>query len=159
MFRVRDIVIHPTEGVCRVTDLREEMFSGEKMLYYVLVPLHSSIHSKIFVPVSGKMIQLRRLLTKGEIQAVLAQVPQLDVIWSDSERERTEQFNETLRSGDHARIIQMIALLHQYKERQQSAGKKFHKSDEYLLHEAEEIIHSEFPMRSAWTKKRPYPIS
>ena len=144
MFRVQDIVMHPTEGVCRVTDLCEEMFSGEKQLYYVLIPLRDSVKSKIYVPVNGEMIHLRRLLSKAEIRAVLARVPQLDVVWSDSERERAEQFNETLRSGDHARIIQMIALLHQYKEQQQSARKKFHKSDELLLIEAETIIHSEF---------------
>lgn len=144
MFRVRDVVMHPTEGVCRVTDLREEMFSGEKLLYYLLVPLRDGVKSKIYVPVNSAVIPLRRLLTKAEIRTVLARVPALDDIWCDTERERVERFGEVLRSGDHARIIQMIALLHHYKDQQQSDGKKFHKSDEHLLKEAEAIIHSEF---------------
>lgn len=144
MFRVRDTVMHPTEGVCRVTDLREEAFSVEKQLYYVLIPLRDGVKSKIYVPVNGEVIRLRRLLTKAEISAVLARVPELDDIWLDTDRERLERFGELLRSGDHARIIQIIERLHQYKEQQQRAGKKFRKSDEYLLKEAESIIHSEF---------------
>ncbi len=144
MFQVLDAVVHPFLGMCQIRDIRTEKFGDHPELYYVLVPLKEKGSNLIYVPVDSEKICLRKPLSKQEIQSVLRSVASAEVTWTESEKSRAEQFSLLLREGSLARVIKMIALLHQWKEARQKSGKKMPASDERLLQEAQSRIHREF---------------
>ena len=144
MFACGETVMHPTTGVCRILDIRNEKFSGSYQTYYVLQPVYDGANSKVFVPVKSDKIVLRRLLDKAQINSILAQVPSAQDLWSADERERNERYAALLRSDDYAGIVKMIAQLHIYRETLREKGKKLHQSDERLLAQAQTLIHQEF---------------
>ena len=144
MFQIRDTVMHPTAGVCKITDIRKEKFGDALRLYYVMQPVYDGANSRLFVPVDSDKVALRRLLSASQIDAILASVPTAKDRWSADERERTETFASLLRTGDHAAIVKMIAQMFRYKEQLQKKGKKLHQSDERLLRQAQTLIHQEF---------------
>ena len=144
MFQTGDTVMHPTAGVCRILDIRTEKFGGALRLYYVMQPVYDGANSRLFVPVDSDKVALRRLLSAQQIDAILSQVPSAAVAWPEDERVRTETFSSLLRSGNHAAIVKMIALLFEHKEDLQKKSKKLHQSDERLLREAQTLIHQEF---------------
>ena len=39
MFGVGETVLYAKEGLCRVDEIREQEFYGNKMTYYILVPI------------------------------------------------------------------------------------------------------------------------
>ena len=53
MFAVGDVVLHTSQGVCRVDDIRDEKFSGMNRTYYVLLPMENNGKSTTYVPVDA----------------------------------------------------------------------------------------------------------
>ena len=73
MFQIGSTVMHPTAGVCTITDLRKEKFSGSWELYYCLQPVFDSANNRIYVPVNSEKVVLRQLISKAQINEILAQ--------------------------------------------------------------------------------------
>ena len=144
MFQSGSTVMHPTAGVCTITDLRKEKFSGSWELYYCLQPVYDSANNRLYVPVDSDKVVLRQLLSKVQINAILAQVQTAKDLWSPDERERNERYSALLKTQDHAAIVKMIAAMYQYKETLQKKGRKLHQGDERLLQQACALIHQEF---------------
>lgn len=144
MFQIGSTVMHPTAGVCTITDLRKEKFSGSWELYYCLQPVFDSANNRIYVPVNSEKVVLRQLISKAQINEILAQVRTAQDLWSPDERERAERYSALLKTDDHAAIVKMIAAMYQYKEALRKAGRKLHQSDERLLQQACTLIHQEF---------------
>lgn len=144
MFQAGDTVVHPFAGVCRVLDIRNERFGDRPQFYYVIASTQDKGGNRIYVPVDGGKILLRRPLSKREVQTVLQNVSASEVRWPENEKERAEQFSLLLRKGTYAQLVKMIALLHQWKDARRAAGKKMPAGDERLLQEAQQMIHREF---------------
>ena len=144
MFQVKDIVVHPVAGICRIKDIRTEKFGDRPLLYYVMTPLDSNGRNLIFTPVEESRIRLRRPLTKEEIETILRQVLTAEIEWPEDEKERSAQLSLLLRTGDQVRIVKMIAQLHHLKETRIKQRKKLNATEERLLQEAQNMIHGEF---------------
>lgn len=67
-FQVNDSVLYGAEGVCRITDICEQDFMGERAMYYVLKPVYGAT-STVFVPVNNERLKakMRRILSAEEI--------------------------------------------------------------------------------------------
>lgn len=144
MFELGNAVIHPTAGVCTITDIREEKFTEQKRLYYVLSPIDEAGRSTIYVPVDTEKIHLRKLLTEKEIEAVIEKATQNELEWITNPNLRKQEYAEVLHSGDLSKIIALIACLHRQKLVLQESGKKYPANDERILHEAEKRVYQEF---------------
>lgn len=144
MYKQNDIVMHPGAGVCRIEAVREETFTREPRLYYVLRPMYENNATTIYVPVDSDKIQLRKLLSREEIVDLIHSVSLDTPLWIDNPSARREAFAELLHQGDHAVLIRLIAELHAHQNNTVAAGRKFHAADEKILHEAEKRIHQEF---------------
>ncbi len=143
MYKIDDIVMHPGMGVCKIVDIRTENFKnlGNRQ-FYILKPVYSNEHTKIFVPVSGK-VELRRLLSEKDINEAISAARNQDTLWIDNDLKRKEVFSEILHSGDHIKLIGMIREIHKKQIEKQQIGKKLHLSDEKMLTEAEKLLHEE----------------
>ncbi len=144
MFELGNVVMHPSAGVCRIADIREEKFTEKKRMYYVLNPIEEMNRSTIYVPVDTEKVQLRKLLTKEEIETVIEKATQNEIEWITNPNFRKAEYTELLHSGDLSKVIALIVCLHKQKVKLFADGKKYPANDERILHEAERKIYQEF---------------
>lgn len=144
MYKETDIVMHPSAGVCRIQAIREESFTKQARLYYVLRPMYENNSTTIYVPTDLDKIKLRRLLSREEIVELIHGVSLDTPLWIDNPNVRRDSFTELLHNGEHTVLIRLIAELHTHRKEAVAAGHKFRASDEKILQEAEKRIHQEF---------------
>ena len=102
MFNVNEHVFYSSVGVCRVMDIRSMKLGGsEEQKCYVLKPFKDS-NSTIFVPVdNGELLRnMRPIMTRDEIEALIQDMPSEDTIWINNERERGTSYFQKARSCD-----------------------------------------------------------
>lgn len=144
MYKIKDIVLHSSSGVCQIDDIREETFTEKARTYYVLHPLAEASGSTLYVPIDSPKSPLRMLLTEEEIHRSIAESLKENIIWIDNNNMRKAAFNEILRSDSISQIIALIILLHNRKEELTACGRKFSVTDNRILDEAQKRIHQEF---------------
>lgn len=143
MFQVNDTVMYSNSGICKITDIRPEKFSKEKVVYYVLKPLNGQ-NATIYCPVNTGQDKIHKLLSKKEILELIHAVPEIKVEWIANEQIRKEKFHEILRHGEHRELIQLLKTLYTIRKEKIAAGRKFHVADEKMMKEAENILYGEF---------------
>ena len=144
MFAVGDVVLHTSQGVCRVDDIRDEKFSGLIRTYYVLLPMGNNGKSTTYVPVDAPKSPIRELLSEEQIREVIHVSMNEKTDWIDNNNVRKSVFTEILRSDDMSKILSLIVCLYNRRATVLSQGKKFPVVDERIMTEAERKIHQEF---------------
>ena len=145
MFETGNVVLHPTEGVCEIDDVRSERFDGsKKRTYYVMHPLYAKIKSTLFVPVDSDKILLQKMPTKEEIIELIKSVSITDIEWIENSTLRKDAFMHIIYNGDTKEIVALIAKLHIRKNEVEANGKKFSATDSKILKEAEKKVYQEF---------------
>ena len=145
IYRAGDTVMHPSEGVCTIEELRRMDFRGtEKRTYYVLKPATEKSSSTVYMPVARGNAILRQLLTKDDILSLIRRSKDYAGLWIADSKQRKDAFSRILSEGNYARIIRMICEIHQKRTLREQEGKKPCAADESILAEAERLLHQEF---------------
>lgn len=144
-FHKGDTVVYGASGICRIDEITSQSFCGELREYYVLCSLYS-VGEKVFVPTDNAVLTGRMVpvLTKEQIEEVLAGAGRNAPDWIESDEERKARFDEILCSGDRQALIGMVRTLHTHKEKQEKRGRKLHIADERCFREGEKRISEEF---------------
>ena len=72
LYSTGDTVMHPSEGICTITELRRmELGSVGMKNYYILKPTTEKSSSTIYMPVARGNTVLRRLLSKEDILSLI----------------------------------------------------------------------------------------
>lgn len=144
MWKLDDIVIYGSAGICKVTDIRDEQFAGEVKKYYVLKPLFDDKNT-FFVPSFNEvlMAKIRPIMTKEEALKLIHSMPHILPEWVDNDKLRQERYRGILESGDRAKIVSVIKALRERRDLLTEKGKKLRTSDEIFMHSAEHIIENE----------------
>lgn len=147
MFNVGDLVVYGIHGVCRIAELQTQVVSRKKVEYFVLEPI-SQTTSRFFVPSQNQVAvsKLRPILSKDDIEALLASGESHKDCWIEDENQRKQFYKEIIVSGDRGTLISMLRALNKHKHQQAETGKKFHISDANFMRDAEKVIYSEFSM-------------
>lgn len=145
MFKVNDVIIYGTHGVCEIIGTEEKTVSGTKKSYFILKPVNDK-GSTIFAPVNNELVQkkMRRLLSKKEIDHLIESMPDEKTVWIANENERKELYRKMLAGGDHLELIKMIKSIYAHKKEREAEGKRLHVSDERFFKDAEQILYHEF---------------
>ena len=88
MFNAGDTVMHPTEGVFRVEDVRTLQFGSAPQPYYVLHPTGEKASSTVYLPVSRGDSVLRRLLSREDILHFIHESGDYAGLWIEDGRLR-----------------------------------------------------------------------
>ena len=143
MFEIGRCVCYRAEGVCRITDIREESFgTSTKTLYYVLTPVHDE-KSTVYVPTDNELLvsRMRALLTAKEICELVESLREVRMDWIPESRARNAKFREILGDGDRdALIVLLLTLL----DRAGEGGKKPSTVDENAARRAKKLLLEEF---------------
>ena len=145
MFRINDVIIYGSQGVCRITDIEEKTVSGAKKSYFVLKPVNDQ-SATFFAPTDNAHVlkKMRRLLSAEEIHKLIDAMPEEDADWITNENERKELYRKILATGDHMELIKMIKAIYAHKKAREAEGKRLHMSDENFFKDAEQILYHEF---------------
>ena len=145
MFRVNDVIIYGSQGVCEITAIEEKSISGAKRSYFVLRPINDR-GATIYAPTDNALVlqKMRRLLTVDEIHGLIDTMPGAETVWIDQVNDRREHYKKILASGDHAALIQMIRAIYAHKKEREATGKRLHMMDENFFKDAEQILYNEF---------------
>ena len=145
MFKINDMIIYGTQGVCKIEDIEEKTFSGVHKTYFVLKPINEK-GSTVYAPTDNEFVlkKMRRLLTKDEIHKLIDSMPEENTVWIENESERKALYKEVLAGGEHLELIRMIKAIYAHKNEREAEGKRLHMSDERFFKEAEQILYNEF---------------
>jgi len=145
VYQVGDTVMHPSEGVCTIEELRYMQFGGAQMRrYYMLKPTMEKSSSTVYLPVFRGNTLLRRLLNRQDIVRLIHQSRDYAGLWIADNKQRKESFSRILSEGNYAQIIRMIQEIHEQNTRREREGKKPCAADEAIKAEAERLLHQEF---------------
>jgi CarD family transcriptional regulator len=122
-----------------------------RKMYYTLVPLYAS-GSKFFVPTDSKKIVTRSVMTKQEVEQLIAEWNEIETLWVDNDKNREEIYKEALRSCDFRQWAKLMKTSYQRNQARLKRGKKVTASDERYLHMAEENLFGELAIPLCMTK-------
>lgn len=147
MFKCGDKVLYGSHGVCEILGVEIKKIDGKSIEYYTLQPINQP-SAYFYIPTQNKVAlsKLQSLLTKEEIDALLKNQASQPNAWIADENQRKQRYKELISSGDRAALISMIHALHNQRQLQQSAGRKFHLCDENFLQDAEKLLGAEFSL-------------
>ncbi len=145
MYRISDLVVYGSSGVCRVMEIRSQPFptTGEERLYYVLQALGD--HCTISVPVDSDKVFMRPVISRQEAEALIDSIPQLDAqaYHSKAPRELAEHYEALLKTHDCASLLAMTRSIYLKKQELLRQKRKFGSVDERFLKRAEELLFGE----------------
>ena len=144
MFKVGDVVIYGTEGVCTILDVTRREFGGEYLNFYVLQPMNKRTET-VYVPQDNAQIlkRMRAILTPEKIRDLSAIIVEDLSHWIMNDRERQKKYKETLLYGSSEDLVQLIRTIYLHQIRMLEIGKKLHVQDERILKDAERILTEE----------------
>lgn len=145
MFSTGDIVMYTTYGICKISDIIEMSLGGKKNQYYVLHPLRES-KTELTLPVDNPMtkIRLHPLLSEGDINDLIHQIPFMEVYWIERDNDRKTQFGDIVKSGDRKETLRLIKCIKYHSHDIKDKGRKLHATDEAAMKDAEKLILDEF---------------
>lgn len=145
MFKINDVIVYGSQGVCEIVDIEEKSIGGVRKNYFVLKPIKDQ-GSTIYAPTDNEHVlkKMRKLLTVSEINRLIDSMPEEKTVWIDNVNERKECYKNLLENGDHAALIQMIKAVYAHKKEREAAGKRLHMMDEHFFKDAEQILYNEF---------------
>lgn len=144
MFQKNDYVVYGYNGVCTVKDIGPLDIPGvpKERVYYTLVPYYTK-DSQIFVPADSSKVVLRPVISKDEFLQLMEEIPSIDVLWVDEEKQRDFLYKETLRKCNCRELIQIIKTVEQRRLERIAKGKKMTSTDEKYFHLAEKNLYEE----------------
>lgn len=147
VFHCGDYVVYGSHGVCTVGAIENRRIERRSVEYYVLEPIDGS-GSIYYVPTQNQaaVAKLRSVLTKDEIDAMLHSNAVHNYAWIEDENLRKQRYKELIISCDRSALLGMIHCLHQHRQQQIAAGRKFHLCDENFLRDAQKLLDSELSL-------------
>ena len=148
MFQIGEMVAYGATGVCTIEDIRMEAVSRagtKKQEFYILRP-EATPSCITYVPTANAALtaKLRPILTRQEIDAMIASVKDQKLEWIDDTRRRAEAYGQILSGGISAELLKLIACLYVEKKSRIRGGRKFSATDEKILSSAERMVSEEF---------------
>ena len=144
MLQIGSQVVYGIHGVCTIVDVEARRVDRKNVEYFVLEPKEQP-GSRYYIPTQNQaaLSKLRPLLTKDQLDDLLASEDTHRECWIQDENQRKQKYRELINGGDRAALISMIRSLHKHKESQLAAGRKFHLCDENFLRDAQKLLNSE----------------
>ena len=149
MFEVGSYVSYRAEGVCVISDIREERFGalGNVTKYYILSPKGDE-KSTVFVPMDneGLVSMMRPLLSATEIMEMVDELRDERIEWIEESRMRNIRFREIFSDGDRRLLIVLLNTVAEHSEMLRAMGKKVGSIDENAQYRAQMMLFEEFSM-------------
>lgn len=140
-YNINDIVLYGAEGICTVSEIKEQKIGSEVHKYYILKPIFNE-NSTVMVPIANKTLtsRMKFIPTADELNAALEEVKQDNDISNNTDAARKEKFHLALDSSDITELLRITKQIYIVKDVQEAKGKQLHVADEKMLKESEKIL-------------------
>ncbi|MCR5726049.1 MAG: CarD family transcriptional regulator [Lachnospiraceae bacterium] len=148
MFDVGEYVVFGIDGVCQVESIGSLDIDGisKDKLYYTLIPVGKNGNGKIYTPVDGTRITIRRVIDREGADKLINEIKDIDKLTVPDEKKREERYKQVIQNCDLREIIQLIKEILARKEMRDSIGKKLTALDERYFGIAENCLFSELSL-------------
>lgn len=144
MFKVNDVVIYGSAGICKIVDIRDEKLGDEVNKYYILKPVFDEKNT-FFVPVLNENLtsKIHDILTYDEALEFAKKMRDIEPLWIDNDKERYVTYKTTLDRGSREEIVSVVKALREREASLFRSGKKLRGSDETTMRQGDKIIKNE----------------
>jgi len=144
MFEIGQYVVKANTGVCKVTEIRSVSMSEEDEAreYYILSPYGDS-RSTILVPVGSDKSNVRSIMTEEEAGTFIHQIPEIEVAWIESDRQREQHYKDAIKSNRPDQLVSIIKNLYIRSRERELQGKKTTAVDDRYVKIAEAALYQE----------------
>ena len=145
MYEIESVVMHITNGICKIKDIQEKSFTQNiNQKYYVLQPVFET-GTTLFVPIENNPARIRTLLTKEDINGMMQTLAnQQDKPWINDDNQRLSHFKTVLKNGNQQEILSMLHTIYLKQIQKKQSGKKLRFTDERVKNAAEKLVQQEF---------------
>jgi CarD family transcriptional regulator len=144
MFEVGECIVYGINGICRVEDVCKSPYdSTDTRTYYLLVPVNNPMSSTIYTPVDNERVPMRRLMTVGEIDALIAAMPEAPLLDVPQEKQRRDIYRATIGTLSPLGYVQVIKTVQKRREELCAAHKHFPVTDLEYGRLAKHLLYSE----------------
>ncbi len=144
MYKIGDLIIYGSYGVCRVEAIGAPDISGleENREYYTLCPFYQN--GKIFTPVDTSVF-MRPVITNEKAQQLIDLIPSIraDLNTSSNSKLVEEQYQESMQTHDCCDLIKVIKTVYNKRVIAVGQGKKLGQIDERYMKKAEDLLYGE----------------
>ncbi len=147
MFENGEFVVYGQVGICQVKDVTTMNMEGvpKDRLYYVLQPVSKS-EGTIYTPVENSKRPIRRVMTREEAEDLISEIPQIETLEIDNEKQREEKYKECLKNSSGREMVRIIKTIYDRMSKRIAKGKKATAVDERYMKMAEDTLYSELSM-------------
>lgn len=145
MYKVGDLIIYESTGVCRITDITTRTPAGKnkEIPYYVLSPLYQDC--TIFAPVNNKKIFMRPIITKSEAERLIDTIPNIhaEAYHNRTLSQLTGHYKASLETHDCSDLLELCMSIHAKKQFAEKQNRKLGAVDEKFIKLAEDLLYGE----------------
>ena len=139
MYKVNDIVVYRRD-VCKIIGKHRSDFTGEQC--YILVPYEKQDGSvKMQVPVSNRGGHLRNLITREEIDRLIAEAPDIQQL-ENKPANMKSQYASLLKTDNLTDLICIIKTSYNRNRLRREQNKKMASVDDEYLQKAEKYLYA-----------------
>ncbi len=146
MFSIGDLVVHPMHGAGVIDDIVRERIAGTTKEYYVFKMPMSGLILKI-PTANSQTIGIRKVISPTEADALLDELPSIQVEHNANWNKRYQENLLRLKSGDLREVAQVIkGLMRRDTVRGLSTGerKMLHSAKQIMISELVLVLHSDY---------------
>ncbi len=144
MFEIGEYIVYGTSGICRVEEICTSPYDkNDTRSFYLLIPVHNPMGSSIYTPVDNDRVPMRRLMTQGEIDALIGAMPGIEPVQVPAEKQRREIYRNTVFALRPEGYISVMKTVDRRREELTAARKHFPVSDMEYGRIAKHLLYSE----------------
>ena len=144
MFKIGDLIIYGSTGVCKVTDIAVIDHIGiEGKSYYAITPLYQC--GTIYVPTDNKKVFMRPIISIAEVEQLIDTIPstEAEAFHCNASNGLIKHYDSALKSHECKHLIELAMSIHAKKEFVAKQNRKLGSIDEKYLKRAEDLLFGE----------------
>jgi Transcriptional regulators, similar to M. xanthus CarD len=145
MYKVGDLIIYSSTGVCRIADITARNSEGveQEQLFYVLTPLYQNYN--IFTPINNAKIFMRPIITRNEAERLIDMIPTIraEAYHNRAISQLAEHYKESLKTHDCSDLLELCMSIYTKRQVVEQQNRKFGAVDEKFMKRAEELLFGE----------------
>lgn len=144
MFQLGELVVYGVHGVCRVSQIQEQVVDRVPRQYLVLEPVSKS-GSQYMVPMHNAvaMNKLTQLLSPEELEELFQNDAIYESNWIQDENRRKQFYRDQSSTVNRQTLMQTVHTIYEHRDKMREQGRKLHVCDEAFLHDAEKVLSGE----------------
>ena len=142
MFKVGDLIIYSTHGVCKIDDICEKTFRNVTREYYILHPLDEP-ELTISVPVDNDQVVMLDIMDEEEAKNILKSFEEPGIEWIEDAKQRNKKYSSLINSGDRDHIVKIANTLMRKQKEAKLNKERMYDQDQKMLEQIQKIMFQE----------------